>query len=142
MDELLSGIYGSADQEFMESLPAGICPQCGDAVYQNKKGRRKIFCSEQCRYAWKNKHGNPLNWKSARTAVCPICGKEFIASREYKAKRKYCSRACANKGRAAERYKKLGGGESLNSTQVDEPKFGNTEAQNDIDHSQPKQRRA
>jgi hypothetical protein len=37
--------------------------------------------------------------------ICPVCGKEFRASREYKTERKYCSHACANRGRAKERRK-------------------------------------
>ena len=88
------------EKEFMESLPSGFCPECGEAVYQNPRGRRKRFCSEACRYKWKNKHPQLKNWKSARAAVCPQCGKEFLAVKEYTVLRKYCSRACANRGRA------------------------------------------
>ena len=58
---------------------------------------------DACRFAWKNKHPKPENWKSTRVALCPVCGKEFLASREYKSKRKYCSHACANRGRAMEK---------------------------------------
>ena len=39
---------------------------------------------------------------------CPVCGREFLASREYTQKRKYCSRACANKGRAKGRKESSG----------------------------------
>ncbi len=88
------------EKEFMESLPAGFCLECGEAVYQNPRGRRKRFCSEACRYKWKNKHMQIKNWKSARLAVCPQCGKEFFAIKESRRPRKYCSRACANRGRA------------------------------------------
>jgi MYM-type Zinc finger with FCS sequence motif. len=37
------------------------------------------------------------------TLTCPICGREFQAKGYGDVKRKYCSRACANRGRAAER---------------------------------------
>ena len=94
------GWTADTEKEFMDSLPSGFCPECGGPVYQKPKGRRKKFCSEACRFAWKNKHPNPANWKSTRTAVCPMCGREFMASREYKSERKYCSIACSNRGRA------------------------------------------
>ena len=87
-------------QEFLAAVVKGFCPECGKAVYQKPRGRRKKFCSDACRLTWKNKHPKPENWKSTRTAVCPVCGKEFLASREYKSKRMYCSHACANRGRA------------------------------------------
>ena len=90
------------EKEFEDAVVKGFCPECGKAVYQNPRGRRKKFCSDACRFAWKNKHPKPENWKSTRIAVCPVCGKEFLASREYKSKRKYCNHACANRGRAME----------------------------------------
>ena len=90
------------EKEFEDAVVKGFCPECGKAVYQKPRGRRKKFCSDACRLNWKNKHPKPENWKSTRTAVCPVCGKEFLASREYKSKRKYCSHACANRGRAME----------------------------------------
>lgn len=81
-----------------------ICANCGGLFPPNKKGRRKKFCSEKCRIAWNHRHPRPENWKNtSRKVICPICGKEFTATREYGRLRKYCSRACANKGRAAER---------------------------------------
>ena len=88
------------EKEFEDAVVKGFCPECGKAVYQKPRGRRKKFCSDACRLNWKNKHPKPENWKSTRTAVCPVCGKEFLASREYKSKRKYCSHACVNRGRA------------------------------------------
>ena len=88
------------EQEFLAAVVKGFCPECGKAVYQNPRGRPRKYCSDACRFAWKNKHPKPENWKSTRIAVCPSCGKEFLVSREYKSKRKYCSHACANRGRA------------------------------------------
>lgn len=79
-----------------------FCPQCGEAIVENLRGRPKVFCSDRCRYAWKNTHPKPENWASTRTAVCPVCGKSFLAFREYDRPRKYCSRACANRARAKE----------------------------------------
>ena len=91
------------EQDFLSAVAFGFCPERGKAVYQNRRGRTKKFCSEKCRTNWNHRHPKPENWKSTRVAVCPVCGKEFYASREYQRKRIYCSRACANKGRAAVR---------------------------------------
>ena len=87
-------------KEFLSAVAFRFCPQCGEPIIQAPTGRKKIFCSDKCRFQWKNRHLKPENWKSTRTAVCPVCGREFLASREYNRLRKYCSRACANKGRA------------------------------------------
>lgn len=89
--------------EFLSRVAASFCPNCGAPIIQSGRGRKKKFCSDKCRWEWKNRNPKPENWKSTRTAVCPVCGKEFPASREYKVKRKYCSRACSNRGRAMER---------------------------------------
>ena len=82
------------------------CPACGEVFETKGRGRPKVFCSEKCRTRYHHQHPQPQNWKSTRIAVCPMCGKEFQASREYGHPRKYCSRACANRGRAAERRKR------------------------------------
>lgn len=83
-----------------------VCPNCLKCFQQNPRGRRRKFCSEKCRTAWNHKYVNPtISHASSRTVVCPECGKEFTAVREYGHLRKYCSRACANRGRAAERRK-------------------------------------
>ena len=91
---------GNTEAEMLEDMAKRFCPNCGAAVTLNGKGRPRIFCSEPCRYAWKNRNPHPENWKSTRTAICPECGKPFLASREYGRVRKYCSHACANRGRA------------------------------------------
>jgi len=90
-------------QEYLEAVATGFCPNCGMPVVQPKRGRPKKFCSDQCRFQWKNRHPKPENWKTTRTAVCPVCGKEYLAFREYTKPRKFCSRTCANRSRAAER---------------------------------------
>ena len=81
-----------------------ICPTCGGLFPPNWVGRRKRFCSDQCRLEWNHKHPKIQNWKdTSRPVICPVCGKEFIATREYGRMRKYCSRACSNKARAQRR---------------------------------------
>ncbi len=89
-----------------------ICPNCGGLFSQNDRGRRKKFCSEKCRTAWNHRHPNPEKWKDTRREViCPQCGKTFTATREYGHLRKYCSHACANRGRIEERRSKQYAGE-------------------------------
>ena len=89
--------------EFLDAIADCFCPECGAPVVQNPRGRRKVFCCDRCRIAWNHKNPKPQNWKGTRTAICSFCGKSFLASHEQQRKRKYCSRACANRGRAAER---------------------------------------
>ena len=80
-----------------------ICPNCGRLFTPNLTGRRKRFCSDKCRLIWHHRHPHSERWKdTSRIAICPVCKKEFVATREYKTQRKYCSRACANTGRKRE----------------------------------------
>ena len=97
-----TGMPGNEQKEFLDAVAMGFCPECGKAVVQNARGRRKKFCSDACRFAWKHKHPKPENWKMI-TLICPVCGEEFQARGCRDATRKYCSRACANHGRAMER---------------------------------------
>ena len=93
-----TGLTESEKQEFLDAVAFAFCPECGNEIIQNTKGRPKKFCSEACRFAWKNKHPQRANWKNI-TLICPICGQEFKAYGKKGALRKYCSRSCANQGR-------------------------------------------
>lgn len=87
----------------------GFCPNCGGPVKHNPLGRPKKFCSEKCRSAYNHRHAHPENWKNtSREVVCPVCGNKFTAAREYGRLRKYCSRACANRGRAMKKREENG----------------------------------
>ena len=86
--------------DFLKGVAKRFCPECGEAFSRNKIGRPKQFCSERCRRQWWNKHPRPERWKSSRKMICPVCGREFLAIKDYQHKRKYCSRSCANRGRA------------------------------------------
>ena len=99
MSEITAGLTEIEQEEFLDAVAMCFCPECGKEVVQNRKGRRKKFCSEACRFKWKNKHPKPENWKMV-TFICPICGSEFRSRGYDGVKRKYCSRACANRGRA------------------------------------------
>ena len=79
------------------------CRNCGEVFEVKGRGRPKKFCCDACRLSYNHAHPQPVKWKSTRVAVCPLCGKNFLASREYGNPRKYCSHACANRARAAAR---------------------------------------
>ena len=89
-------------QEFLAAIATRFCPQCGGMIIQNPKGRKKLFCSDECRFAWKHKHPRIENWKKTKKLVCPVCGKEYLAYLSENVVRKYCSRACANTGRTVD----------------------------------------
>lgn len=97
-----AGLTANEQKEFLDAVAVSFCPECGKEITQNPRGRRKKFCSDACRFAWKNKHPKPENWKMV-ALVCPVCGQEFQARGYGNVKRKYCSRSCANHGRAMER---------------------------------------
>ena len=113
-DELrrLLGLMNSSnrkDYRYLSKPRARVCRLCGEVFETLGRGRPKKFCSEDCRKKYNNNHPNIEKWKTARMTVCPQCGKEFMVAREYGRMRKYCSRACANKGRATERRKQNAG---------------------------------
>lgn len=91
--------FNHAMDEFLSRVAERFCPECGMAVSQNATGRPKKFCSVRCRNLWWAKHQMPEHWVSARMKTCPVCGREFLSSRETIRPRMYCSHACANKGR-------------------------------------------
>ncbi|MET3643864.1 RNA polymerase subunit sigma-70 [Streptococcus gallinaceus] len=65
---------------------------CGKAIYQNRKRKKKRFCSDSCRNAWWNKHKDAVNKKANYELVCKNCKNVFTS---YGNKgRKFCSHAC------------------------------------------------
>lgn len=93
--------------EFIRESETGLCPNCGELFPRNPRGRPRRFCSEKCKREYHHLHPNKQNWTCIRSAVCPVCGTTFQAEREYGRLRKYCSHACANRGRAMEKKKQL-----------------------------------
>lgn len=103
---VLMNSKGRNNYRYLSRPNVRVCPVCGEVFETKGRGRPKKFCSDKCRGTWNHKHPNLSNWKdTSRAAICPWCGKEFTATREYGRLRKYCSHACANRGRAAERRK-------------------------------------
>ena len=76
-----------------EGPTTGQCKQCGDAICNTPHKRQKQFCSDACRIAWWNAHGNQLKHRCEPiTRKCPLCGVPFEAYG--KRPKKYCSQAC------------------------------------------------
>ena len=86
--------------EFIAGCVQRFCPECGTEIRQKDTGRPRKFCSDPCRRKYWKAHPKPEQWDSYHEQVCPVCGRTFFAQHENKRERKYCCRACANKGRA------------------------------------------
>lgn len=68
------------------------CKQCEAVLVQHASGKRKQFCSDQCRRTWWTQHQDNRRLKSAIKAKCAFCGCAF---EDYeKNHRKYCCHAC------------------------------------------------
>jgi endogenous inhibitor of DNA gyrase (YacG/DUF329 family) len=70
------------------------CLMCGKKLNQPATGRRRKFCSDECRRKWWLKHPEAIQKKESAyyEKTCIYCGKEF---KTYGNKnRKYCSHDC------------------------------------------------
>ena len=78
--------------------PPGMiaCKQCGKLVLPTPGKKKRMFCSDKCKYQWWNMHRYG-NHRNLIVSTCQFCGKEFMsyASDE----RKYCSRICYHNAR-------------------------------------------
>ncbi len=91
----LGGIAADRDVERGE-----VCANCRKPIEQPpKQGRRKKYCSEECRRAWWAMHPDKLkkSKKAMYLCTCGYCHKPFTAYGH--ADRKYCSRDCYIKNR-------------------------------------------
>ena len=77
-----------------DPVPDSLCKQCGKAVEQIPKRKKKIFCSKVCSQKWWNSHIYMVDRSSKALYhfTCPTCGKEFSAYGN--PNRKYCSHEC------------------------------------------------
>lgn len=80
----------------LDEADATVCKNCGKPLSQTVGGRKKIFCSDQCRYAWWNRsrHRQPY------ILTCRQCGERFVSFGNKN--RKYCGRDCYNLSRYGE----------------------------------------
>lgn len=77
----------------LDGIDSSLCRNCGALLNQPARGRRKIFCSDRCRYAWWNCHRH----KKAYHLICEYCGREFISCGNKN--RRFCSRGCYQSSR-------------------------------------------
>ena len=76
----------------IEGLNSNKCKCCGKQLIQIPKKKRRIFCSNECKTKWWNKHHEEITKKTMHEFVCPTCG---ISFQVYGIKnRKYCSLGC------------------------------------------------
>lgn len=76
-----------------------VCSYCGKPIEQNKMGRPKRFCCDDCRRKWWGQNRDQLTQKpeAVYKFVCKHCGREFNAYGNRK--RIYCSHDCYIKER-------------------------------------------
>lgn len=70
------------------------CPACGKLIIQPQRGRKKRFCSEQCRFRHWNTKREEKRAETGRETVCENCGKTFFAVKEKETERRFCCREC------------------------------------------------
>ena len=80
--------------EYEGELPEGV-QELADAVAASKA---RIAELEEQKNAIKVEHSE-VSAAEPGMKICPVCGGEFSYRHQYGLERKYCSRACANKGR-------------------------------------------
>lgn len=70
------------------------CLNCYKQVKQPARGRRKKFCSEECRRQWWKTHSEECCQKETAQypLKCAYCGKDFVSYGNKN--RKYCSHYC------------------------------------------------
>jgi len=74
-----------------EEFEFELCPNCGKKIEQTKIGRKRKYCSMDCKRVWDKTHRKPY------ALCCDYCGKEF-KSLGIKG-RKYCCNDCYIKDR-------------------------------------------
>ncbi len=70
------------------------CRYCAGNIQQPDKGRRRSFCSSECRRQWwtENRDQRRPDWDKVYHYHCQHCGELFTAYADRK--RKYCSHPC------------------------------------------------
>lgn len=70
-----------------------FCQHCGIEIISLPKGRKKKYCSENCRRSWWKENPEQSS-KTVYTKICFTCGIDFTSFNE---KAKYCSNGCSGK---------------------------------------------
>lgn len=91
----LDGFATELTLNMKEQMEAGTaCQCCGKEIKQPNTGRKRKFCSDECRRNWWAAHQTDINRKPTAyyENKCAYCGKTFSAYGNRN--RKYCSHAC------------------------------------------------
>lgn len=91
----LDGFATELTLNMKEQMEAGTaCQCCGKEIKQPATGRKRKFCSDECRRNWWASHQADINRKPTAyyEKQCAYCGKTFTAYGNRN--RKYCSHAC------------------------------------------------
>ena len=78
-------------KEAHKSVKGVRCQQCGKKLNQPQTGRKRLFCSDECRRKWWYTNGKliPRPLGSREESFCANCGKPIL---DYaRQKRRYCS---------------------------------------------------
>lgn len=79
-------------KERIEKQEACLC--CGKELKQPPTGRKRKFCSDDCRREWWQRHPDSIkrNEEAIFEFTCAYCGQEFTVYAQKS--RKYCSHVC------------------------------------------------
>ena len=91
------------------------CPKCGKGRFQgwnqcecgkwfHPQRLEQRYCSKECRYNYRKTGGKKgkhyPHTQRARIGICPVCGKEYRATNDFKDRRQiYCSHDCYMRSR-------------------------------------------
>lgn len=91
----LDGLASDVRINIKERMEQGkACLNCGRDLKQPATGRKRKFCSDECRREWWKEHSDSIQRKESAyyEKTCVYCGKSF---KVYGNKnRKYCSHNC------------------------------------------------
>lgn len=88
-----NNLAGNAEEAY-ENAKGVICLQCGKRLTRLQPERKRLFCSDECRYKWWNANRKllPRPLGSREETLCANCGKPIL---DYaRKKRRYCSHEC------------------------------------------------
>ena len=75
-----------------ESEKKKNCRNCRQPLRQNKEGRPRSFCSDNCRILWWKKNDDKINRKMFYNLTCKNCDHKFDSYGHKE--RKYCRHSC------------------------------------------------
>lgn len=92
LDMTVSAVRYAITKYEEDEVLSGVCKHCGQETMSIKGRKRKVFCSDKCRWAWWNNNKEHVNKQAYYKHVCKNCGTEFKA---YGAKHRiYCGQKC------------------------------------------------